>query len=52
MYVDVDIDLLIDKIYISPLATDYFRDAVMAIINNFNIETNKIVYSVIYNYSE
>ncbi|QLH06010.1 DUF2971 domain-containing protein [Nitrosopumilus ureiphilus] len=37
-YVDVDVDTLIEKIYLAPLSKPYFQKAVKSIMNKYGLE--------------
>lgn len=46
---DINIDLLINKIYIAPKAPNYIHDAVLALVKIYGINGNKVQKSNIFN---
>jgi hypothetical protein len=52
LYIDIDIDRLVETMYISPLAEDWFYDLIKSVINkydyNFNIKKSNLCGSPVY----
>lgn len=47
-FVHVNLDILIEKIYISPLAQPWFSDLVRSLLEKFSIDANRIIKSDLY----
>jgi hypothetical protein len=50
-FVPVNLDILIERIYISPLAAPWFGDLVRSLLGKFSIDPNKIIKSDLYDLS-
>jgi hypothetical protein len=42
LYVDVDLDLLVEKVYISPYSKEWFCELVMSITNKYELKANVV----------
>jgi hypothetical protein len=47
-YVPIDLDVLIEKIYVAPLAPDYFYEAVVSVAQKFGLDKGLFLKSDLY----
>ncbi|HET9807805.1 MAG TPA: hypothetical protein VFP49_12935 [Nitrososphaeraceae archaeon] len=47
-HIKIDLDILIENIYISPYVDDYFIDVIQSLIEKYDISNKSIVLSELY----